>query len=704
MNIQDRTIALTFSGGGFRAAGFSLGTMVLLKRIGLMEKVQAISSASGGSITAAFFLAAKAHFYSDHKNENDSFEMSDFMDKFYHPLKKFLESDIVANAILSDLGGEEKMIKKAANCYQKQLQEILENSENTMMINQIWELLTKTDISPDCLSINATNMTDASLFRFAMLRTQTANKGLVIGNTFIDVSDANSSNSEMMECCHQLRLGDMIAASSCFPIGFEPIIFPDDFYREGCLKEVLKNQKNVALMDAGLYDNLALTSIESLRPNFENYNQEPKITLRYPINLVIATDADNLEPSSALLDPDQLNKGNDPNALFDQLPHFVNLLVTLFDSIFKQFNLYSKLVNWLVSKVSIKEVDDSTSQSWRSLDKNKLAKLIPNRLKELSPTFGAFLKRNRNLTYQFLQYKYEQENKNHEQENEKINLIRNLIFDLYNRNDPDTALSELVPKLTELSQESLIDNSESSPKSDSEAILREMRKINTLVLALMSSQNSASDANYQIETFTNEESNLKNLICLAKLATALPTTLWLKWYTICSVESKEKSSQSDSLIDEILKDESTCVWKTDSTTGSFMTFATEAGDFQKTTAAEVVIACGFVAACYNLLEYSANKIGVLYSNSNNSDDSEETILKKLSQLSHYRNNLETLNNFGDKFRNELEKLGLKEVEDAASIWWQIMSISSPNSNLSGEKILHHLIKQIIQMATTEISK
>lgn len=274
MNIQHRTIGLTFSGGGFRAAGFSLGTMVLLKRIGLMEKVQAISSASGGSITAAFFLVAKAHFYSEHKN--GSFEMSNFMDKFYHPLKKFLESDIVANAILSNLGEEEKMIKKAANCYQEQLQEILENSENTMMTEQIWELLTTTDTSPDCLSINATNMTDASLFRFAMLRTQTTKKGMVIGNTFIDVSDPNSANSEMIECCQNLKLGDMIAASSCFPIGFEPIIFPDNFYSEGCLKEVLKNQKSVALMDAGLYDNLALTSIESLRPNFENPNQEQK--------------------------------------------------------------------------------------------------------------------------------------------------------------------------------------------------------------------------------------------------------------------------------------------------------------------------------------------------------------------------------------------------------------------------------------------
>jgi hypothetical protein len=63
-------------------------------------------------------------------------------------------------------------------------------------------------------------------------------------------------------------LGDVIAASSCFPLGFEPIIFPEDFCdNEESLKRLQKltpNQAKVALMDAGLYDNLALTSILTL--------------------------------------------------------------------------------------------------------------------------------------------------------------------------------------------------------------------------------------------------------------------------------------------------------------------------------------------------------------------------------------------------------------------------------------------------------
>ncbi len=173
------------------------------------------------------------------------------------------------------------------------------------------------------------------------------------------------------------------------------------------------------------------------------------------------------------------------------------------------------------------------------MDINKLAKLIPDRIQEFLPTFGAFLTRNRNLTYQFLQYKYEQENKNHQQENEKINLIRNLIFDLYNRNDPDTALSELVPKLTRLTDI----QSPSFDKLDSD-LIKQIRKINTLVLALMTEKNmaNANKLKEQLGNKGNEYVKIKKLICLAKLATALPTTLWLKWYKCSSVWGGEGHS------------------------------------------------------------------------------------------------------------------------------------------------------------------
>jgi hypothetical protein len=609
---------------------------------------------------------------------------------------------------LNNLGGKEKTIKKAAQCYQAELEkiaklpkekftklseeEIAKPPKKLPIMDQIWKLL-ESDQSPDCLSINSTNMTDASLFRFAMLRTQKNNKGLILGNMFLDLLDYSDNDYHalrILDCCYQLHLGDIIAASSCFPIGFEPIIFPDDFSNGCCLKEILPHHKSVALMDAGLYDNLALTSIESLRQDTENPNQPEQLTLPYEINLVIATDADNLEPSNALLDPENLNQVNDYQALVKKcnLPKFLRHSIINF--LFKIFNFCYRFVDGLASIIGVKNLDCSTSLSGLSLNVNKVAKLIPDRVQELLPTFGAFLTRNRNLTYQFLQYKYKQQN--------NVNLIRNLIFDLYNRNDPDTALSELVPKLTRLTEIQL----QSLDELDSD-IIKQIRKINTLVLALMTQKDTknARELKKKLGNKGEEYLKIKKLICLAKLATALPTTLWLKWYTVCSVETKQKNL---TLIDAMVEEESVLKWTTEVKQKQlYMTFATDSENSEtrhQRNATEVVIACGFVSACYNFLEYSANKIGVLYTQSEIVDDPKREMFKKremlkLSELNKHRDNPEILEKFALQFREKLKFFNLEDVEKAASIWWDIISFApSSDKDDKDEENLHEFIKHI----------
>lgn len=597
---SQRNIALSFSGGGFRAAGFALGTMVLLDKIGWMERVNIISSASGGSITNAFFVATKAKFYSDHQM---TFNQENFLDKFYRPLKAFLESDEVTNAILSDVGGQDKIIKKAAFCYEEYLKEILDSVDSTEIIEDIWQLLERNNTSPDCLSINATDMTDANLFRFAILRTQNTNHGLILGNTFFDLSKMENNNPKLKNYLQTLKIGDTIAASSCFPIGFEPMIFPDDFFTGDCLQEGLENQKSVALMDGGLYDNLALTSLESLRPNSKNQ----EITLSGQIDLVIVTDADNLEPSRALLDPEKLKEVNESHSSAQQLSRFQKILswltkvgIKLVDYIIKIFKGYQRGIQLLVSILGIKyeKTKLKNEKSWKLLNYKKIVELIKPRLLEIAPTFGALFTRNRNLTYQFL---------------ENVENLNN-----------------------------------------------------------------------------NEERILNYLVCLAKLATALPTTLWLKWYTICSV--KRKGKMSNNLIDEILRDESTCIWQTEANPSEMsMNFGTQPNGTTKSTAAEVVIACGFVAACYNLLEYSANKIGVLYTESEIYNDPQQK-MQKLKKLKTDRNNPQCLNLFAEQFDKKLNELDLKNIDQAASIWWEIMSFSPSAS--SDEENLHDFIKHI----------
>ena len=53
-------VALCLSGGGFRSALFHLGALRRLKEIGLLHRVELISSVSGGSILAGFLATTMA--------------------------------------------------------------------------------------------------------------------------------------------------------------------------------------------------------------------------------------------------------------------------------------------------------------------------------------------------------------------------------------------------------------------------------------------------------------------------------------------------------------------------------------------------------------------------------------------------------------------------------------------------------------------
>ena len=59
MGKNGKRIGLALSGGGYRAAAYHLGTLRALHKMDLLEKVDVISSVSGGSIIAAFYLLHK---------------------------------------------------------------------------------------------------------------------------------------------------------------------------------------------------------------------------------------------------------------------------------------------------------------------------------------------------------------------------------------------------------------------------------------------------------------------------------------------------------------------------------------------------------------------------------------------------------------------------------------------------------------------
>lgn len=214
-------LALSLSGGGYRAAAFHLGVLTFLHRIGLLDNVRAISTASGGSIAAAFYAHSLAR--------GESFD--DFANRF----KTFLRDvDVIDHALAR--GG--KLITGAADVYASHLDSTLGDLQRSR--DHLEEL-----------SFNATDFTHGVAFRFV----KTQSTRVRSGNHFTRIDP---------EVAAKIRVADAVAASSCFPGAFEPMTFPTDFHD---LPPATCHP--LPLMDGGIFDNSGIESLLLIRERCE---------------------------------------------------------------------------------------------------------------------------------------------------------------------------------------------------------------------------------------------------------------------------------------------------------------------------------------------------------------------------------------------------------------------------------------------------
>ena len=201
---------------GFRAAAYSLGCLEYLNKIQykgrpLLQYVKFISSTSGGSITALVYGALSMK----EKTPSGCFQK------------------------LNDMFDGEKLAKALANLDDNKAWVDREHKSKTWSMLSAWNMMlfwkrtlgmfSNPDKNPHLeeLCINSTEFTNGYAFRF-----QSQNDGLPlengrIGNHYIHFSDADGKNG--IAIAKKLKLGDILASSSCFPSGFEPLIFPQDY-------------------------------------------------------------------------------------------------------------------------------------------------------------------------------------------------------------------------------------------------------------------------------------------------------------------------------------------------------------------------------------------------------------------------------------------------------------------------------------------
>lgn len=260
-------IALAFSGGGFRAGAYGQGVLSFLyhtplkdgESVTLLDKVTYLSSASGGTIATAM--------YSLYNVQGKAFGT------FYKDMFERMEgTELVEEAlqILNDPhawkdrpGKSRNLINAFAMAYDKNLFGGAVVSDLKMNPN--------THLEEVCF--NSTELYNGLLFRQAVkLKNPPAKSSkedaFLYGNfnLFLDHTTAD-----------KLHIADLLAASSCFPGGFEPIIFPKDFAGSHVTKRELLQGLNIRLQE------MSWEELELLyhRPEVERvYDSLPK-----PVNV-----------------------------------------------------------------------------------------------------------------------------------------------------------------------------------------------------------------------------------------------------------------------------------------------------------------------------------------------------------------------------------------------------------------------------------
>lgn len=240
-------IGLTFSGGGYRAATFHLGALSYLHsvKVGnnstLLQHVAALSTISGGSITGLRYMLGLSR--------GESFE------DIFRELYAFFTQVELAPLAMDRLakygqGQRASLIRTMANIYNEKL-------FNGAVLGDLMDAQHKMHIKH--FSANATDFSGALPFRFQVTEKVEAAEQARTGYGLV----GNNNLRIPRPVARHIRLSEALACSSCFPSGFEPLVFPDDFVLADTkeVQEYIAKTEPFGIMDGGIVDNQGIEPI-----------------------------------------------------------------------------------------------------------------------------------------------------------------------------------------------------------------------------------------------------------------------------------------------------------------------------------------------------------------------------------------------------------------------------------------------------------
>ncbi|RNC86243.1 MAG: hypothetical protein ED556_08060 [Winogradskyella sp.] len=244
-----KNIGLCFSGGGYRATFFALGIVSYLDRVNyngtsLLSSVKALSSVSGGTLLAVAYAKAV---------QADNYDFKSFFKTFYHTFTP--ENDKLLETAISKL--EDTSVWEANPHKKRSLINAfaLTYAEMPVFRGDFHDFQPDTIKQLEQVCFNATDFSFGLTYRFQ-------NRGYFGNNPLY-----RDFQKEVNALRYDVQLGDVIASSSCFPVGFEPLVFPDDYFKNQispeykALKHIDRFADGVGIMDGGIADNQGIDSM-----------------------------------------------------------------------------------------------------------------------------------------------------------------------------------------------------------------------------------------------------------------------------------------------------------------------------------------------------------------------------------------------------------------------------------------------------------
>ena len=239
MTTDGKKIGLAFSGGGYRAAAYHIGVLRTLHRLRLLDKVDVISSVSGGSIIAAY--------YALHLNdEYDEFEKS-FIEKLQHSVVKKVYWTGIATLLITgalflvlpffiSFMANLLFLGVAVLLFYYQYRVLPWNKFIEKQYSKHFFGNAKLKDLPErpLVAINATDVETGTLFTFSRAKMSCYK--------YTYAKESTKFHGE------EFPVSKAVMASSCVPHLFPPVRV-EECYQEG------KLLPNVLLVDGGLYDN-----------------------------------------------------------------------------------------------------------------------------------------------------------------------------------------------------------------------------------------------------------------------------------------------------------------------------------------------------------------------------------------------------------------------------------------------------------------